>query len=192
LAHEHAQGSRRVIARWTDWSGQGSEHLVLREAADTIIADGVVLGPGAEAFGLRYRVLCDPAWRVRQVELELMGEDKRVHLIADGKGHWLDDVARVTLRELDGVLDVDLAFTPFTNTLPIRRLGLKDGESADIVVAYLQVPELTPIADAQRYTCLAEGRRYRFESLDTDFSREIDIDAHGLVTTYPGMFRRVV
>jgi hypothetical protein len=89
------------------------------------------------------------------------------------------------------VLDVDLAFTPFTNTLPIRRLGLKDGESADIVVAYLQVPELTPIPDAQRYTCLAAGKRYRFESLDTDFSREIDIDAHGLVTTYPGMFRRV-
>jgi hypothetical protein len=181
-----------VIARWTDWSSQGSEHLVLREAADTITADSVVVSPGVDAFGLRYRVLCDPAWRVRQVEIELMGADKRVHLIADGTGRWIDDVARVTLHELDGVLDVDLAFTPFTNTLPIRRLGLKDGESADIVVAYLQVPELTPIPDAQRYTCLAAGKRYRFESLDTDFSREIDVDEHGLVTIYPGMFRRVV
>ena len=180
-----------MIARWTDWSGQGSEHLVLREAADSITAESVVVSPAADGFGVRYRVLCDPAWRVRQVEVELIGNDRRVRLIADGQGRWLDDVTRQTLRELDDVLDVDLAFTPFTNTLPIRRLGLKDGQSADIVVAYLQVPELTPIPDAQRYTCLVEGKRYRFESLDTDFTREIDIDDHGLVTTYPGMFRRV-
>jgi hypothetical protein len=180
------------IARWSDWSGSGSEHLVLRQAPDSITAEAVVLSGIDDGFGVRYRVLCDPTWRVRQVEVELMGSDKRLHLIADGEGRWLDDVARQTLRELDDLIDVDLAFTPFTNTLPIRRLGLKDGESADIMVVYVGVPDLTPIPDPQRYTCLAQGRRYRFESLDSDFVREIDIDAHGLVVTYPGMFRRIV
>lgn len=181
-----------LVVRWRDWSGTGIEHLVLRQDADSITAEGVVVGGTEDAFGARYRVLCDPAWRVRQIEVELMGSDRRLHLIADGAGRWLDDVARQTLRELDDAIDADLPFTPFTNTLPIRRLNLSAGESVELVVAYIAMPELTPLPDPQRYTCLDPGRRYRFESLDSDFSCEIELDAHGLVTTYPGMFRRVL
>jgi hypothetical protein len=180
------------IVRWRDWSGTGNEHLVLRWDGQSITAEAVVVSGAEDSFGVRYRVLCDPLWRVRQVEVERMGSDQRLRLVSDGEGRWLDDVARVTLRELDDVIDADLPFTPFTNTLPLRRLDLRDGESADIVVAYIAMPELTPIVDAQRYTCLEAGRLYRFESLDTDFSREIEVDAHGLVVNYPGMFQRVV
>jgi uncharacterized protein len=59
-------------------------------------------------------------------------------------------------------------------------------------VVYVLLPELTLTTDPQRYTCLERGRRYRYESLDSDFVREIDVDADGLVVTYPGLFRRVV
>jgi len=82
--------------------------------------------------------------------------------------------------------------TPFTNTLPIRRLDLAEGQTADIRVVYVLLPELTITIDPQRYTCLRRGGRYRYESLDSDFVREIDIDTDGLVVTYPGLFRRVV
>ena len=46
-------------------------------------------------------------------------------------------------------------------------------------------------ADPQRYTRLAE-RTYRFESLGGGFVRDIEVDEHGLVVTYPGLFRREV
>jgi hypothetical protein len=54
------------------------------------------------------------------------------------------------------------------------------------------VPSLNVTADPQRYTCLEPMRRYRFESLDSDFVREIEVDKNGLVVLYPGLFRRVL
>jgi len=45
--------------------------------------------------------------------------------------------------------------------------------------------------DPQRYTCLEPMRRYRYESLDSDFTREIEVDLDGLVVVYPGLFRRI-
>jgi hypothetical protein len=59
-------------------------------------------------------------------------------------------------------------------------------------VAYIDVPSLTVTADPQRYTCLEPMRRYRFESLGSDFVREIEVDKDGLVVLYPGLFRRVL
>jgi uncharacterized protein len=85
---------------------------------------------------------------------------------------------------------VDLSITPFTNTLPIRRLRLSVGESADIATAYLAFPRLTISPDLQRYTRVSSNE-YRYESLDSDFVREIVVDSNGLVITYPGLFRRI-
>ena len=76
--------------------------------------------------------------------------------------------------------------------MPIRRLALSHGKSAEILVVYILLPDLTTTTDRQRYTRLdAEGRRYRYDSLDSDFTRDIDVDEHGLVVLYPGLFRRI-
>ncbi len=66
------------------------------------------------------------------------------------------------------------------------------GRSADILVVYVSLPAHTITTGRQRYTCLDPGRRYRYESLDGDFVRDIDVDDHGLVVTYPGLFKRLV
>jgi hypothetical protein len=87
-------------------------------------------------------------------------------------------------------VDVDLPITPFTNTLPIRRLGLRAGEHAEIPVVYVHSPALTLEVDRQIYTCLAPLHRYHYAAADGSFSREIEVDARGLVLTYPGLFRR--
>jgi hypothetical protein len=179
----------RIVARWSDWSGDSTEHLVLMGGADGWIADAVVVSAAHESFASRYRVTCDPGWRVRHAEVALVGADQRICLVCDGNGHWNDDQGR-PLRDLDGAADIDLSISPFTNTLPIRRLGLRPGRSVDIKVVYVRVPEMSVTVDLQRYTCLDEGKRYRYESLDTDFMREIEVDRHGLVVTYPDLFRR--
>ena len=112
-------------------------------------------------------------------------------LTADGAGHWRDG-AGAPRPELDGAIDVDLPMTPFTNTLPIRRLNLRAGESADLRVVYIVMPAGSITVNPQRYVCLEPRRRYRYESLDSDFVQEIEVDADGLVTTYPDLFRRVL
>ena len=181
-----------LIARWRDWSGGGLQHLVLREGAEEILAEAVVVGDEEGArFGARFRIACDASWRVRRAEVETIGGGPSIVLTADGVGHWRDG-AGAPRPDLDGAIDVDLPMTPFTNTLPIRRLNLRAGEAADLRMVYIVMPQGSVTISPQRYLCLEPRRRYRYESLDSDFVREIDVDADGLVVTYPDLFRRVL
>jgi hypothetical protein len=180
-----------VVARWQDWSGDAIQHLVLREGADEVVAEAVVLDQAEGLpFAARLLIRCDAAWRVRRVEAGLIGDDRRIDLLSDGAGEWRDGTG-ASLPHLSGAIDVDLPLTPFTNTLPIRRLGLRAGHSAELRVVYICLPEFTVTTDPQRYTCIEPLRRYRYESMDSDFVREIEVDEHGLVLTYPGLFRRL-
>ena len=181
-----------VVARWQDWDARGIEHLVLREGSREIVAESVVTGSADDSvFALRYRVRCDKSWRVRSAEIAMVGSDRRIEIAGDGKGNW-SDAAGKRMPKLAGAIDIDLSASPFTNTLPIRRLKLKPGQSAEIVTVYILVPALTLTTDPQRYTCLAPLKRYRYESIDSDFTREIEVDRRGLVVTYPGLFRRLL
>jgi uncharacterized protein len=181
-----------VVARWEDSSGDGVQHLVLSQRSDRIVAEGVVLSTAdGSPFAATYHIECDAMWRVKMTQARVIGVNSRVDLTSDGAGHWRDG-GGVSMPQFDGAIDVDLSITPFTNTLPIRRLDLAEGQAADIRAVYVRLPDLTVTIDPQRYTCLQRGRRYRYESLDSDFVREIDIDVHGLVVTYPGLFRRIL
>jgi hypothetical protein len=88
-------------------------------------------------------------------------------------------------------VDVDLWPTPFTNTLPVRRLRLAEGVAAEIRVLYVNAPDLSVSAQVQRYTRQGGGL-YRFESLEDGFTSEIELDEQGLVRVYPGLFERVL
>jgi hypothetical protein len=180
-----------IVARWQDGFGDGIQHLVLRRDGEGFDAEAVIVATedGARR-GARLHIVCDGAWRTRRVQAALVGDDYHVDLSGDGAGRWRD--ASGPLPHLDGAIDVDLPLTPFTNTLPIRRLDLAAGASADLAVVYIRLVERKVERDPQRYTCLEPMRRYRYQSLDSDFMREIDVDADGLVVTYPDLFRRVL
>ena len=143
----------------------------------------------------RYQIRVDTRWIVREADIDIWGPDhRRLALRSDGKGGWSDGDGN-PLPELDGCIDIDLTATPFTNTLPIRRLGLGPGDTAEIKVVYIRVPELVTGAVMQRYTCLeqgATGARYRYEGLATGFRAEIDVDESGIVLDYPDIFRRIL
>jgi hypothetical protein len=176
----------QLDVRWAGWAGDSLEHLSLRPAANGVEAESVIIGPG---FAARYRLAIDAAWRTREVEVAVLGEG-RLDLRSDGEGSWWDASGAV-LSELTGAIDPDLSASPFTNTLPIRRLQLAPSESRDILTAYVSFPDLTLQADPQRYTCLEAGRLYRYASRDSDFQRDLEVDAEGLVLTYPGLYRRL-
>jgi hypothetical protein len=181
---------QEIAARWTDWDGKGLEHLVLRPGPEAIIAYSALIPADQPPVAGGYRIVCDAAWRVRRVEIAVLGADVAFAFSADGAGNWTD-AEGLPLPHLAGAIDVDITATPFTNTLPIRRYGLEIGESVEIVVAYVSFPDLALTADPQRYTRLDE-RRYRFEALASDFHRDIEVDGDGLVVSYPGLFKRAI
>jgi hypothetical protein len=176
------------IVRWREWDGPGIEHLELRERAGAVLADSVVMCSGQTPFAVRYRIECDARLRTRSVTVDMIGSGRTLVLASDGDGRWTRD--GLPMPELGGVLDPDLTVTPFTNTLPIRRLRLSTGQSAEITTAFIDFPALTVVSNPQRYTCLQEGRRYLYEPRASDFKRELEIDRDGLVVDYPDFWQR--
>lgn len=167
---------------------------MLTETQERITADGLILRHhNGQGLRLHYHLQCDSAWKPRQFEVHMLGENAaELCLSADGSGGWLDKRGQL-LEGLQGCIDVDLMATPFTNTLALRHLGLKPGESGEVEVVYVAVPALSVRRAAQRYTCLSQTdnrSRYLYESLDSDFKAELLVDARQLVVSYQGVWER--
>ncbi|MES0008962.1 MULTISPECIES: putative glycolipid-binding domain-containing protein [unclassified Mesorhizobium] len=177
------------VIRWKSENGLGLEHLVFDRDAAGVTADGTVIGERqGQAYGMRYRLRCAMDWTVREVAIDIVGGGK-IRLEADGRGEWRD-ANGIIRADLAGCIDVDISATPFTNTLPIRRLRLAVGERRPIRVAYIAIPSLEVAAAEQAYTCLKPRERYRYEGIFRNFQAELDVDEDGLVRDYPSLFKR--
>jgi uncharacterized protein len=135
-----------------------------------------------------YELVCDPDWTFRMVRIESAADDRALTIESDGKGEWTVDGE--WRSDLDECIDVDMVVTPFTNTLPIRRLGMTVGDAAELKVAWVDFPSLEVTVDPQRYTRLGPTS-YRFDSLDSDFTADLTVDDDGFVVEYPELFERL-
>ncbi|HEU4371664.1 MAG TPA: putative glycolipid-binding domain-containing protein [Methylomirabilota bacterium] len=185
--------NRHVV--WQAWTGVGLESCRITGGDGGVRAESVALGVDAgRPWAMRYTLRCDAGWRVRELTVSsLEGDGSALALAADGTGRWTGPGGE-RLAALDGCLDVDLSATAFTNTLPIRRLGMVPGWSEEITVVYVSVPGFEVSVARQRYHCLAcapDGGRYRFEDPASGFTAEIDVDGDGLVVEYPHIARQV-
>ena len=138
---------------------------------------------------LSYTIECGADWCTRTALIEGIsnGDRIRIALAADGAGRWWRD--DVPVRELDGALDVDLGFTPATNTLPIRRLALDVDESAAVRSAWVRFPELRLMPLDQTYSRESD-RRYRYGAMidGEEFTAALETDAFGRVLLYEGLW----
>ncbi len=184
---------RRDIV-WQSLPTPGIEHLAIRPDGDGVRFDGVVIDAGDPPFRVWYDVRADAAWRVRSCTIRLLAEpERKTALHADGEGIWTDTAGN-TIEALHGCIDIDLTATPSTNALPIRRLALRPGQSADVLVAWVQFPDLTVTPSLQRYTCLEQtedGELYRFLGVESGFTADLPIDAAGFVLDYADLWRRL-
>ncbi len=184
-------GSGRRRVRWQRLDRPGAERATLYHSKRFWF----VVGKIDTAFeGVRckiaYQVVCDDAWstRIAIVKIRRRTTRGRQSLWVHHDGRWFSH-GGVERADLAGCTDVDLEASPSTNTLPIRRLGLAVGESREVRAAWVRFPQLTVQPLRQRYTRIGENR-YRYESLESGFSAEIDVDDAGLVVTYPGLWMR--
>jgi hypothetical protein len=179
-----------IKTQWQNWAGDTIENLVLKKTNEGILAESIIISKGMENPTTKYTIRCDSLWRVRKLNIRSVETKKEISLKSDGLGKWFDDLG--TINDLNGAFDVDIEVTPFTNTLPIRRLNLKEKQTEEILVVYITVPGLGIFVDRQRYTCLIPNKRYRFEQVDTEFVQDIEVDKFGLVLIYPNLFKRTI
>ena len=181
---------KRIVV-WKNLLLNGTDHCALLHTTEGWLLKGTVVGVLEDHRPVlaTYEVHCDENWRTHRVQVErTIGADvKTLSLIVESRGVWRSSGRE--LRELHGCEDVDLALTPATNTLPIRRLNLPVGGSESVVAGWVKLPDLAVEPLQQRYTRLTESN-YRYES-GSGFRAEIEVDDLGLVTTYRGGWERI-
>lgn len=137
---------------------------------------------------LDYVVTCDAGWRTNAGRVRGAIGERKIDLTisVDAARRW--SVNGTESPAVEGCIDIDLGFSPATNLLPIRRLGLEVGAAAEVTAAWLPFPsfQLEPLPQIYR----REGERtYRYESGGGVFVRTLAVNGVGLVTSYPGLWQ---
>lgn len=140
-------------------------------------------------YRVEYRIRTNPQWESVFVDINCRHSNltQSIRLEGDGKGNWLQNGR--TADEFAGCIDVDIPLTPFTNTLPIRRLQLNQKQTREIRVIYCDLLKLQIKPVRQQYTCLSTTEYY-YENVPNNFEATILVDESGLVVDYPLLFVR--
>jgi len=137
---------------------------------------------------LSYDVVCDRRWHTRSARVEgwIKNNPIDIFIRTDEEGTWwLNEVEQ---PGVEGCTDIDLNFSPSTNLLPIRRLGLAVGEAAHVKAAWLRFPSFQLETLPQQYRRLNENT-FRYESAGGQFVAELKVSRAGLVIEYPGIWQ---
>ena len=136
---------------------------------------------------LHYEVVCDDAWVTRRGVVSGWLDERAVDvtIARSAAGGWsMNDVA---VPGLEACVDLDLGFTPATNTLQLRRVALGKGQGTDVPVAWLDVAAGTLTLLAQRYERRSEAT-YWYESPRFGYAAVLEIAPSGFVRVYPGLW----
>jgi hypothetical protein len=137
---------------------------------------------------LEYRLKCNSEWEFLSGRVSGSVGEKVVgiEISVERNRRWLlngQECAQAT-----GCVDLDLNFSPLTNTLPVRRLNLNVGEKAEVRAAWLKFPgfEIEPLE--QSYYRI-DRTTYRYESAGGKFTADLKVNETGFVTCYPNFWQ---
>jgi uncharacterized protein len=176
--------------RWIKSSGLERFEL-LRMPHEWMLRGTIVTLAGGRPAEARYEVLCDDSWQTRLANISLRDETgERVLQVAVEGGQWYANGC--TQETLAGCTDIDLEWSPSTNTIPIRRLRLAVGErSGPVIASWVRFPGLTLQPLLQEYERTSE-HNYRYSSDGGAFLAEIAVDEEGLIQNYEGLWQREI
>jgi hypothetical protein len=162
---------------WHTWDRCHAEHISIRWENEAWTVAGRV---GRE--DVEYVLRLSPLWHVRQFLLFRDLPEPDLWLGTDGNGRW-GEMNGAHRPDLDGSLDLELAITPFTWSLPIRRLPLHTGDTIDVRALTIDVETLAITPAVRSYHRTGE-RTWRIDGT------EVEVDDYGIVTDVDGRFRR--
>lgn len=181
---------RSILWRRQDRPGHESARVSLLDSRWHLTGTAV-FAQDEQPCRLDYQVLCDSNWQTSSGRVTgwVGDETVAIELTVDSTRRW-----RLNGREcpaVAGCLDLDLNFSPSTNLLPIRRLGLGVGEEATVRAAWLRFPSfrLEPLEQLYRRIDVAT---YRYQSAGGKFIAELQVNEAGFVTRYPDFWQAEV
>jgi len=180
--HE-TEGSKTILWRRLDRPGHESARLYHLDSS-WHLAGTAIFTHDRQPCRLDYHITCDSSWQTSSAKVAGWLGSRTIDItlsVDSARSWWLNGVE---CSQVAGCVDLDLNFSPSTNLLPIRRLGLADNQEAQVQAAWLRFPGFTLERLTQTYR-RHTAERYRYESAGGSFSREIDVNSSGFVTRYP-------
>ena len=176
------------------WKGMllnTSEFLMLTPSNDSFYVRSFITGEAeGSPLHIEYRIIINNSWIVQSLFIDLInGGQHQVGFTRSVSGVW-KTVAGENLPDLNECTDPDISYTPFTNTLAIKRLNLQVGEQSEIIALFFDLPSLMPKPMRQRYTRKGE-KQYLYENVDSDFQALLNIDDNALVIDYADRWKRI-
>ena len=156
-------------------------------------ATGTQIGADPAPYRLDYELEVGSGWITNRLSVQVTSAvgERRLLLEHDARGSWRSDGEPAPA--LAGALDCDLGLSPLTNVMPVRRHALHEREGvAEILAAWVSVPDLSLHASRQRYEHVRPGVvRFTDLGVHEGFTAELELDADGLVLLYPDLARRL-
>lgn len=175
---------------WTGLEYYSLENCLIEITASGVDINSVIVGKyEGRIYRVDYHIKTNPDWETQYVQITSRHSNREQYyrLTSDGAGNWIADGRRI--GQFDGCIDVDIAVTPFTNTLPINRLRLHTRETKHIRVIYFDLLQQQVRPVDQVYKRISE-EKYHYENVPNDFEADITVDENGLVVDYPSLFTR--
>ena len=172
---------------WQPMHQPGAEWCSVERGPNGSTIGGVaVLADAGGAQRFDYELELDAAAVTRRVQITAVLPDRTevFDIATDACGAWWRS-GKLVLEDPEA-LDVDLGFSPVTNSLPIWRLNLEVGGTREITALWLQYPELRLVPARQTYERLGEVS-YRYAS--GSFEAVIRVFPDGLVEDYVGYWK---
>jgi uncharacterized protein len=168
--------SRQVL--WKRLDQKGMDACRIRASAQGWAIEGTAVFGDEEnpVVNLSYRLLCENDRSTREAEVRgwIGRRDRGLRLSRRPDGIWMANDRAVD--STGGLLDVDLGFTPASNTNAIRRLDLGIGEQAETTAVWLDTTDWTVKSLTQTYERLSPTV-YAYASPQHGYEAELQVDA---------------
>jgi len=170
------------------------ESVRVQLSGKRIKANGRIVAAATDslpAFAAYYDLLTDETGATKRLgrSVTLAERERRVVVARDDENRWLvPDHQGDSRAPYGGALAVDVVYSPFFNTLPIRRVGLYDhADSITVPTVYVSLPAMSVASAAISYSSSDDGVKLHSPVADTTLT----IDADGFIVDYPGLAERI-
>ncbi|WP_028544860.1 putative glycolipid-binding domain-containing protein [Paenibacillus taiwanensis] len=175
---------------WKRIPDNGMEYCEVTFGAAMRMKGNLICANDNGRSSIQYTVLCDQNGNTTHVAVHVQQEQgySTLSVVRDHLNRWTLNGRE--LPELNGIKDIDIGVTPATNSLPIRRLKLDVGQSAQIDAAWIRFPALSIQPMKQQYECVS-ANTYIYKSIESGYTARVNTDDNGIVMDYEGEWQRV-
>ncbi len=161
-------------------------------------ANGRIVAAAAEtnpAFAAYYDLQTDGTGATKRLGMTvtLTERERQLAVARDEENMWLvTDHQGESRAAFDGAVDVDVVFSPFFNSLPIRRCGLMGrADSITVPTIYVRLPEMSITSAMVSYSSSGPETADGIKVHSPVSEVTLTVDQDGFIVDYPGLAERI-